>query len=213
MLNYSWYDVGKAQMWAMGKYPRVIVTQLHGTGIHTVPDDLPSYSLSMWRKTGLEDEYHMLPLTFDQRNPNREKNLIAQTLTNPKPVILMKFDAWTSPFDESNHVKACMREMLSDRFQLIDLDKVVAQRVYDLLGLFDMAVGLVTVDTMCLHLAAASNVEYVAFVRDDGQSGSIPKGNCVLSIGYRQWHEQRFAFELQMKMWLAKASRKIKVTP
>jgi hypothetical protein len=210
MLNYSWYDAGKAQMWAMGKYPRVIVTQLHGTGIQTVPDDLPSYSLSMWKKTGLMDEYHDLPLVFDQRNPNREKNLIARTLTSPKPVILMKFDAWTSPFDESNHVKVCMREMLSDRFQLVDLDKVVADRVYDLLGLFDMAVGLVTVDTMALHLAAASKVEYVAFTRDDGQSGSIPKGNVVLQIGYRQWNEQRYAFELQMKLWLAKSHHKIK---
>lgn len=204
---FSWYDAGKARAWAQTRYGQVIVTQLHGTGLHTPPDDLPSFSLTMWRRTGLAEEYHSLPLTFDQRNPNREANLLARTLTNAKPFVLVKTDAWTSPFDGSNEIRAIMREVFKDEVQIVDLDKVVAHRVFDLLGLIDKAIGLVTLDTMSLHLASASPTEYVAFTRDDGQSGSIPKGNCCLQIGYGQWDNQRYPFELQMKLWLAKAYR------
>jgi hypothetical protein len=161
----------------------------------------------MWRRTGLAEEYHTLPLVFDQRNPNREANLLARTLTNAKPFVLIKTDGWTSPFDHANEVRSIMREVFRDEVQIINLDKVVAHRVFDLLGLIDKSVGLITTDTMSLHLAAASPTEYVAFTRDDGQSGSIPKGNCCLQIGYSQWHHQQYAFELQMKLWLAKAYR------
>lgn len=207
LLPYSWYDAAKARQWAQARYGQVIVTQLHGTGLHTPPDDLPSFSLTMWRRTGLAEEYATLPLTFDQRNPNREANLLARVLTNAKPFVLIKTDAWTSPFDGSNEVRAIMREVFKDEVQIVDLDKVVAHRVFDLLALIDKAIGLVTVDTMCLHLASASPTEYVAFTRDDGQSGSIPKGNNCLQIGYGQWDNQRYPFELQMKLWLAKAYR------
>lgn len=207
LLPYSWYDAAKARQWAQARYGQVIVTQLHGTGLHTPPDDLPSFSLTMWRRTGLAEEYATLPLTFDQRNPNREANLLARVLTNQKPIVLVKTDGWTSPFDPANEVRACMREIFGDQIQIVDLDKIVAHRVFDLLGLLDKAIGLVTIDSMSLHLAAASKVEYVAFVRDDGQSGSIPKGNCVMACGYSQWDNQRYPFELQMKLWLAKAYR------
>ncbi len=61
-----------------------------------------------------------------------------------------------------------------------------AHRIFDLLGLMDAAAGMITVDTASLHLLAAAKCPYVALTRDHGQARSIPKGNCVLNVGYTE---------------------------
>jgi ADP-heptose:LPS heptosyltransferase len=65
----------------------------------------------------------------------------------------------------------------------------------------DRAVGLLTVDTMTLHLAAACRIPYIAYTRSDGQSGSIPKGNCVANIGYSKVHERMGMMLEIVKSW------------
>jgi hypothetical protein len=203
MLNMSWYDAGKARQWAQARYPRVIVTQLHGAGLDTPPDSLPSYSLTMWERTGLLAEYRDLPVVFDRRDAGREAQLLAAHLQDKqKPVLLVKFDGWTSPFDGGPAIKKRMQHW-GEHFQIIDLDHVAAHRAYDFLAFYDIATGLVTGDTMTLHLAAASDIQYVAFVRNDKQSGSIPKNHCVLQIGYEGWdHAPNIeAFDLQLNLW------------
>jgi len=84
----------------------------------------------------------------------------------------------------------------------VNLNACNAYRVFDLLGLMDRAVGLLTVDTMTLHLAAASKIPYIAYTRDDGQAGSIPKGNCVANIGYSQAVNQLGKTMEIVKSWL-----------
>lgn len=200
MMKHSWYEAGQARNWAQAHYPRVIVTQLHGSDIPTIPDDLKSYSFSMWKRTGLLDEYDSLPLVFDQRVREREKTLIDAHVKPGKPIILIKFDGWTSPFDGGAAIRQRL-EYWNHVFQVIDLGNVRAYRIFDLLGLFDIATGLITADTFTLHLAPASDLQYIAYIRDDGQSGSVPKGNCVWSCGYSQWDKQIEAFDLQMNLW------------
>jgi hypothetical protein len=201
-MKYTWFEAGLARNWAQMNYRRVIVTQLHGSDIPTIPDDLPSYSFSMWKRTELLDEYHSLPVVFDQRSREREQVLIDAYSIPKKPIILTKFDGWTSPFDGAAHIKNRLTYW-QDHFQFIDLDKIRAHRIYDLLGLLDIATGLITGDTFTIHLAAASQVQYIAYTRDDGQSGSIPKAcsQCVLQIGYSQWEKRMNAFDLQCELW------------
>lgn len=200
LLNYTWFEAGKARDWANARFPNVIVTQLHGSDIPTVPDDLKSYSLSMWKRTGLLEEYETLPLVFDQRHPDRERVLFQSHVEGHKPIILTKFEGWTSPFEGGPAITKRLG-FWADKFQFINLDRIQAQRVYDLLVFFDKAAGLITGDSFPIHLAPASDVQYIAYTRDDGQSGSIPKGNCVLQIGYSQWQQQMEAFDLQLELW------------
>lgn len=200
MMKFSWYEAGQARNWAQAHFKRVIVTQLHGSDIPTIPDDLKSYSFSMWNRTGLLDEYDSLPLVFDQRVKSREESLIKSYTEPRKPIILTKFDGWTSPFDGAAAIRSRL-QYWNQQFQFVDLDKVHAHRLFDLLGLLDIATGLITGDTFTIHLAPASTVQYIAFTRDDGQSGSVPKGQCVLQIGYSQWEKQIHAFDLQMELW------------
>jgi hypothetical protein len=202
MLNMTWFEAGAAKAWASTRYPRVVVTQLHGAGISVPPDDMPSYSLTMWERTGLLAEYQSLPVVFDQRVPHREQALIKSHVQGNKPILLVKFDGWTSPFEGGPAIKDRLQHWAST-FQIIDLDHVMAHRAFDLLGFYDIATGLITGDTMTLHLAAASDLQFIAYTRDDLQSGSIPKRNCVLNIGYSKWnHEDQIrAFDFQIELW------------
>lgn len=171
-------------------HPWVICTQLHGQGLNCVPDAFPSFSMTMWNRTGLRPLYYTLPLIFDRRNKEREEVLAKRLgigLTN-KPVLLFNLEGETSPLPKKELLHSAMLDKLRERFHLINLGPVRAQRIYDLLGLYDRAAGMITIDTATLHLAPASNIRYIALTRDDGsgQSGSLPKGNCELKVGYNQ---------------------------
>lgn len=175
-------------------HPWVICTQLHGQGLNCVPDSFPSFSMTMWNRTGLRQLYHTLPLIFDRRNLEREAALAKRLgigLTN-KPVLAYNLEGDTSPLPRKELLHSAMIDRLREKFHLINLGPVRATRIYDILGLYDRAAVLVTIDTATLHLAPASKVPYIALTRDDGsgQSGSIPKGNCVLKVGYSQMPNQ-----------------------
>jgi len=186
LLDIDWRSVREAAAIASKLSPFVVVTQLHGHGWSPPhPDSLASYSLTMWQRTGFLRHYATLPLTFDNRSAKREATLLRRYVRGRRPLLLVNLDSWTSPV--RNRVRRLITELL-DVFaaEVVNLNKARAERAHDQLALMDIAAGMITCDTMPLHLAAASTMPYVALVRDDGQSGSVPKGNCVLSIGYSE---------------------------
>lgn len=100
-----------------------------------------------------------------------------------KPKLLVNLNpTGTSPFYGVNEVVPLLHQT---GLEIVDLGNVRAERIYDLLGLYDHAAGLVTTDTATLHLAAASSIPYIAFVNNGG-AGSVPKGNCILKVRYGQ---------------------------
>jgi hypothetical protein len=100
-----------------------------------------------------------------------------------KPLLLVNFSGHSSPFAWVPEVMRAVNQF-QQQFNIVDIGRLKAQRIYDLLGLFDAAAGLITIDTATLHLAAGSAVPYIAYTRADWSS-SVPKGNCVLEIKYR----------------------------
>lgn len=186
-VKMDWHArAGEALALAKQRFPNIIRTQNHGNGWHTEPDKLPSYSISSWARAGLTlEDYKRLPLVFDQRSPEREALLVRTWKRSSKPLLLLCFDAVTSPLP-ATHMSMMIRAMapLWKHFEVVNTNEVRAHRLYDLLGLFDVAAGLVTLDTAPLHLAAASNVPVLNYVRDDSQAGSIPKNNAFATIGY-----------------------------
>lgn len=188
-LDMHWHhEINKARQWADINFPGCVTTQLHGANWGAVPDDMPSYSMTMWKRTGLLEEYAKLPLIFDRRDANREKQLLDQVNRRRYPMLLVNFSGITSPFAMVPEVMNAL-EIFRGKYTVVNLGDLRAARIYDLLGLMDNAIGMLTIDTATLHLAAASPMPYVAFCRDDGQSGSIPKGNCVLKVPYNRTAE------------------------
>lgn len=185
-LPYNWHlQAGEALRHATQLFPDVIRTQLHGVGLTpATPDTLASYSLSMWERTGLLNKYAELPLVFDRRSPERELELVKKWKRTDKPLLLVNFDGATSPYRGHYEMIARLMKHANDRFEVINTNEARGYRIYDLLGLMDVAAGLITIDTATLHLAAAAKCPYIALVRSDGQAGSIPKGNVALKLGY-----------------------------
>lgn len=160
-----------------------------------------SYQLSQWRAMGFQSK-DMLewPLVFDRRHRMRELDLVKRVFrTSKKKLLFNLFGGGSSPFGFDPEV---MREIYryGPHFEIVNLAAVRANRIFDLLGLFDRSAGLITSDTSTLHLAGACEIPYVAYVANGG-GGSIPKGNCQLAIRYgetvnrlgelRQWIESR----------------------
>lgn len=146
----------------------------------------PDYGTSMWDRAGFSPEEMMsLPLVLDRRDPHRERLLVQQHRgRGDKPMLLVSFAGHSSPFAPHPEVMAVVNQF-KNRFNIVDLGRIRANRIYDLLGLMDAAAGMITIDTASLHLALASKVPYLAYTRGPNDwCRSVPKGNCVKEIHY-----------------------------
>lgn len=138
-----------------------------------------------------------LPLEFDQRDRNREGALRAQAFKNGKPKILLKMEGHSSPVGNRREVEAKIKQTFSTHAEIVSLDAIMADRLYDIVGLMDEAACLVTIDTVAIHLAHASRCPIIAFVNGDGFHASPPRGNMIARIPYSQiipkwtWIQQR----------------------
>lgn len=111
-----------------------------------------SFQKEMFKVCGRLGEWdNNYPLYFDQRDFVREEKLLK--LFKPgKKYVLAALDGQTSPFP----YKALALELLKHcGYAVLDLATVKADRLYDLLGLYERALCLVAVDSAPLHLARA----------------------------------------------------------
>ena len=166
-----------------GKGWTVLQCHGHAHGVNMALD--PDYGTSMARRCGFtRAEWVKLPLVFDRRNQVREKELVQSFIPNEqRPVVLYNFNGISSPFPFAPEVLNMLLPRFGRQFRMLDLGKVNAHRIYDLLGLYDRAVGLVTSDTATAHLAAGSKIPTIWFCVD-GWTGSVPRGNVAFSCRY-----------------------------
>jgi len=163
----------------------ITVLQSHGFNWGVDMAKNPDYGSSMWWRCGFSrEEMLTLPLVFDRRNVEREEALAAPFLRHKMPLLLYNFTGQSSPFAPVPEVMKVILEF-NQKFKLVDLGKIMAHRIFDLVGLFDRAAGLITIDSATLHLAPASNVPYFAY-KVGGWSSSVPKGNCRKSVFYSE---------------------------
>lgn len=72
----------------------------------------------------------------------------------------------TAPWKDGAALLDVLRVTWGVDFTVVDMAAIRAERIYDMLGLMDNAVLLVSNDTYALHLAAASKVPVVAILND-----------------------------------------------
>jgi hypothetical protein len=148
----------------------------------------PSYALEQWRLAGMLELFGSLPLIFDRQNLERANALRDRVLARRhpgRPLIIACVDGVSSPFRHGPKLLAMLRGLDTD---VIDLRDVRAERVFDLLPLFDAADCLVTIDTLPLHLARACTVPTVCLLNDDwnGWRASVPPPQCVWQRTYSE---------------------------
>lgn len=176
-------DYLRACEWAKNKFGgHQLATQVYfGGSVHSKQTN--SFVTDSWLKAGFSPMWwNELPTIFDNRNHVRESLLIREHQTKKRNVLVC-FDGTSSPFGDRNSI---LRILQDTDFNVVDIGKIKADRIYDLLGLMDAAAGLITIDTSILHLAAAARCPYIALITDfpTAWHGSIPRGNCVLGVRY-----------------------------
>jgi len=170
---------------AKRSYRHVINAQIWGTA-YRLEKKCPAYNLESWRLAGFENQFYdktLLP-EFDQRDLDLEA-AIFKKLSDGKPMLLLKMHgALSAPFKIGVQLEELLRKTFEPQYQVVELSSIKTPHIYDLIGLFDRAVLLVTIDTMTLHLAAASDIPVVALVNNDPWVSSIPRCHCVSKINY-----------------------------
>jgi hypothetical protein len=180
-----------------------LVLQSHGHEWGVDPSKWPDYGTSMWDRAGFtRQEMLELPLIFDRRNHEHEEVIARQFIHKKKPTVLYNFNGISSPFTHASEVLNVVRA--TGNIHLVNIGTLKLNRIYDLIGLMDRAAGLITIDTSTLHLALASKVEYLAFVRSDW-CRSVPKGNCTLKVEYENTRRRLQA----IREWVERISKKV----
>lgn len=151
------------------------------------------YNRLAWVNTGYGEHFDNVqefPLIFDRRDPEREERLCQRVITGTKPVLLLSIACGrSSPFAAHGTFTDSILRKWGQHFQIIDLCKVRAARVYDVLGLMDRAALLVTGDSFAIHLAAACQKLPVVFLcNNEPFLASDTRCRVVLRLKYSEWH-------------------------
>jgi hypothetical protein len=133
-----------------------------------------SYQTEVWRLAGRLPEFDARgPLVFDQRDTGRELRLLDRTAYwDGRPLVLVGLTSHSSPLAQQRKITDAVVKELAATCQIVHLDLIKAERIYDLLALFDLAALLVASDTAHIHLARASRVPLLALL-NDGWRGSV----------------------------------------
>jgi hypothetical protein len=169
-----------------------------------------SFIKESWSLAGrLKDLQKNIPLVFDRRSPEREQALIESSvggrkykgkLSLKKSYYLIAPSGHSSPFP----YRDLLFELIHNRFckntggmnggtGLIDLSKLKAERIYDLLPFYEQGHCLIAIDSAPLHLAmAVPRLPVVALVNDRPSywHGSPWRKNHICTIRYSDFPER-----------------------
>lgn len=180
----KWWDCGGME--PPPPLPNEPYAELYHMGRRIVvrPEEWESYMFSQWKACGFNRRQMMeWRLVFDRRSPEREAELVSHSMGTRRPAILYNMSGATSPVVQAAEAIKQLWPFRNRGVHLVDLSGVKAHRIYDLLGMYDQALCLVTGDTATLHLAAAHTIPTIALINNGG-AGSIVKCNCILKIRY-----------------------------
>lgn len=103
-----------------------------------------------------------------------------------KPIVLLALKGFSAPFADWRKLKDTLEKECGQDFNFVDISNVVAERFYDLLGVYNMAEALITIDTATLHLAQASSVPVIALNPPNGWLGSVRRTNHMVRMDYNR---------------------------
>lgn len=140
-----------------------------------------SYAKEAWRLASALDKWDdNLPLIIDQRSKTREEALLRECglIKRGKslPIILLSLNSNSSPFPYADLLRELITLKFHFRYRIVELPK--AERIYDLMALYEKAHCLISVDSAPLHLAwACRNLPVFALANDKPEKfngGDIP---------------------------------------
>lgn len=159
----------------------VVIPQVYGRGIdHRRISE--SFIRDQWEKVGKGHRWEQNQLVIDRRDFAREAELAAK-FDWSRPVVLVNVAGRSSPYKEGDELVRQLVQKLPE-FNVVDISALRAHRFFDLLGLYDRAAALVTIDTGTLHLAQASSIPVIALTSALPWYNSLRRPNHLLTRTY-----------------------------
>jgi hypothetical protein len=189
IVPWHFTDIIPAIKLARERYERVLCAKVNEKCVG-INSRCQSFNAEAWKNIGLLNEWFRLPLVFDQRSPEREAELLRKH-TSGRPFALYNVTGKSSPVPNGESWIARNKERIAPGVDWIDLGKIRAHRIYDLLGLMDEAQVMVTGDTSTLHLAAGSQVPCINLIqcKPTRWHGSTPRNNSIAEWRYDELPE------------------------
>jgi len=198
-----WAELGKAHKHALTLDKKVRLAQVAGPknildkivygGRFDVQTE--SFEKEMWRVAGKLDLWPQnLPLVFDNRSKERETKLFSDLSADwhwkkkEQPLILVSTSGFSSPFQYTELLWELINAKLKG-YNVVDVSNLKAERIYDLLGLYEKAHCLIATDSAPLHLAQAVNLPVCALIADTPSMwhGTAWRPNHISYIRYKNF--------------------------
>ena len=168
-------ELGSALALCNEEFDIVINAQIWGKGV-TIKKTEPAYNVQSWASCGVLNKFNDFSIrpVFDKRNREREAKLIQDVQgTDTRPMILVNVSkAVSSPCPHCAPLIDSINEKWNE-YHVVDLSTIQAHRLYDMIGLMEEAVCLVSLDTSFLHLCSATNVPVVAILNPKEWAGTV----------------------------------------
>jgi predicted GH43/DUF377 family glycosyl hydrolase len=185
----DWQDLIGAVRHAKQNFDSVIVPQVFGKDF-PIAHRTPSFQLDQWLRAGKIEKWDTLPTVI--KRPANAKRIVKQYV-NGKPTILYADHSQSSPFLHKDSLYRLLVDHFGKTHEIKRLSEIRLPHPLDLLALFDAADCLVTVETMALHLSAASEVPTIALIGDAPTrwKGSAWSKRFKLHVRYADYERRR----------------------
>lgn len=177
-------DIRVAAEKARKRFPDAKVTQTWGADWRA-PRRTENFMREPYFRADADTRFEQLSLVIDRRSTEREAALVdGFNFVKDKPILLVNVKATSTPFHRGANLLNRLEKELGAQFQIVNIALPKVHRLYDLLGLMDIASCLVSCDSMPLHLANASAVPVCALVCDDSWNATLRRPNHIYRSTY-----------------------------
>ncbi len=183
-----WRGYREAIEWARARFETVCPLHVGDAEIRDNPKTT-HFCHEQFLHAGVEGRYGEFPLVFDRRNTAREVAVVTRIRgADKRPIFLYNVTGNSSPFVQSDSLVASLNDKWGSKLHLINVSSLDLPYFQDLLALLEVSIGMLSIDTSTIHLMPASKTPYIALCNDTKGEwwSSIPRGNCVLKLGYSE---------------------------
>jgi len=163
VVNIDVKDFAAANEYAKKTYANVCTSQVDGNG-SSMKTGERNFTLANWANVDPRyvAAYQTLPLVLDNRNAEREKWLVDSIEASSLPRVLVNFEGHSTPMHNREEVFDRLWKYCLNKYWVLNIGLLRVRRLYDMLGSFEKADLLVTVDTSTLHLGYAVKIPTIA---------------------------------------------------
>lgn len=177
-----------------GEYDHVFATQVDGNPF-PIQDDGVNFIVQQWIRGGMLSKFHDLPLVMDVRDRENERLAFQRRQLIPdtkQPILVYCGIGHSSPFykdhshpDRSDlEMEKFLREATDRKWQFVDIGGLKLPHPQYLLGVLEKATALVSIDSLPIHLAYATQTPTIVLSRDSRWYMSEPRSHWMLHETY-----------------------------